>query len=114
MTGGSGLRLSPALLATHAGVYELPTGRELVVTARADMLFVRSLNDRSFRSSSSHRRNSCRPRLQLASSSSSMGRETSPICWSAARGRSEAAAQRRRAGAARVITRAAARQMARV
>ena len=45
MIGGSGLRLSPALLATYAGVYELPSGREFVVTATGDMLFVRGLNE---------------------------------------------------------------------
>ena len=45
MTGGSGIRLSPALLATYAGVYELPSGREVVVTASGDMLFVRGLNE---------------------------------------------------------------------
>jgi hypothetical protein len=45
MTGGSGLRLSPALLATYAGVYALPSGREVVVTASGDMLFVRGLNE---------------------------------------------------------------------
>src|SRR5438128_8537121 len=45
MTGGSGIRLSPALLATYAGVYQLPSGREVVVTATGDMLFVRGLNE---------------------------------------------------------------------
>ena len=45
MTGGSELRLNPALLATYAGVYELPSGREVVVTATGDMLFVRGLNE---------------------------------------------------------------------
>ena len=39
------IRLSPALLATYAGVYELPRGREFVLTAVGDMLFVQGLNE---------------------------------------------------------------------
>jgi hypothetical protein len=37
--------LSPELLATYAGVYGLPSGREIVVTVTADMLFIRGLNE---------------------------------------------------------------------
>ena len=43
--GDTGIRLSPALLATYAGVYELAPGREVVVTAAGDLLFVRGLNE---------------------------------------------------------------------
>jgi hypothetical protein len=45
MIGGSGIRLSPELLATYAGVYELETGRKVVVTVTGDMLFVQGLNE---------------------------------------------------------------------
>jgi hypothetical protein len=45
MTGGSGIRLRPELLATYAGVYELETGRKVVVTVTGDMLFVQGLNE---------------------------------------------------------------------
>ena len=44
-TGDNGIRLSPALLATYAGVYELASGREAVVTATGDLLFMRGLNE---------------------------------------------------------------------
>src|SRR5436190_1453759 len=45
LTGDTGIRLSPDLLATYAGVYELAPGREAVVTAVGDMLFVQGLNE---------------------------------------------------------------------
>ena len=45
MSGDSGIRLSPELLATYAGVYELAPGREAVVTAIGDLLFVQGLNE---------------------------------------------------------------------
>jgi hypothetical protein len=45
MSGDTGIRLSPELLATYAGVYELAAGRELVVTVTGDLLFVRGLNE---------------------------------------------------------------------
>ena len=45
MSGDSGIRLSPELLATYAGVYELAPGREAVVTATGDLLFVQGLNE---------------------------------------------------------------------
>src|SRR5712664_2619012 len=44
-SGDSGIRLSPELLATYAGVYELAPGREVVVTATGDLLFVQGLNE---------------------------------------------------------------------
>jgi len=44
-SGDTGIRLSPALLAGYAGVYELSGGREVVVTAVDDLLFVRGLNE---------------------------------------------------------------------
>jgi hypothetical protein len=45
LSGDTGIRLSPALLATYAGVYELAPGREVVVTATGDLLFVKGLNE---------------------------------------------------------------------
>ena len=45
LSGDTGIRLSPALLATYAGVYELAPGREAVVTVTGDLLFVQGLNE---------------------------------------------------------------------
>ena len=45
LSGGAGIVLSPALLATYAGVYELAPGREAVVTVTGDMLFVQGLGE---------------------------------------------------------------------
>src|SRR5262245_6411849 len=45
LSGDTGIRLSPELLATYAGVYELATGRTVVVTANGDMLFVKGLGE---------------------------------------------------------------------
>jgi hypothetical protein len=45
LSGDTGLRLSPALLASYAGVYELAPGREVVITLTRDMLFVQGLNE---------------------------------------------------------------------
>src|SRR5438046_2072274 len=45
LSGDSGIRLNPELLATYAGVYELATGRTVVVTVTGDMLFVQGLNE---------------------------------------------------------------------
>jgi hypothetical protein len=45
MSGDSGVRLSPELVATYAGIYELAPGREVVITATGDLLFVRGLNE---------------------------------------------------------------------
>jgi hypothetical protein len=44
-SGDTGVRLRPELLATYAGVYELSAGRDVVVTATGDLLFVRGLNE---------------------------------------------------------------------
>ena len=45
LSGDNGIRLSPDLLATYAGVYELAPGREAVVTVTGDLLFVQGLNE---------------------------------------------------------------------
>jgi hypothetical protein len=45
LSGDAGIRLSAELLATYAGVYEVASGREIVVTVTRDMLFVRGLNE---------------------------------------------------------------------
>ena len=45
MSGDTGVRLNPALLAAYAGTYELGPGREFAVTATGDLLFVRGLNE---------------------------------------------------------------------
>src|SRR5437899_1423945 len=45
LVGDTGIRLSPELLATYAGVYELAPGREAVVTPTGDMLFAQGLNE---------------------------------------------------------------------
>jgi hypothetical protein len=45
LTGDTGIRLRPELLSTYAGVYELAPGREFVVTATGDLLFVQGLNE---------------------------------------------------------------------
>jgi hypothetical protein len=45
LLGGSGIQLSPALLANYAGVYELAPGREAVVTVTGDLLFIQGLNE---------------------------------------------------------------------
>jgi hypothetical protein len=45
LSGDSGLRLSPDLLATYAGTYELAPGRQAVVTAVGDLLFLRGFNE---------------------------------------------------------------------
>jgi hypothetical protein len=45
LSGDTGIRLSPELLATYAGVYELAAGRTVVVTATGDMLFVQGLGE---------------------------------------------------------------------
>src|SRR5262249_5708620 len=45
LSGDTGIRLSPELLATYAGVYELATGRTVVVTATGGMLFVKGLGE---------------------------------------------------------------------
>ena len=45
LSGDTGIRLSPQLLASYAGVYELAPGREFTVAATGDLLFVRGLNE---------------------------------------------------------------------
>ena len=45
LSGDTGIRLSPALLATYAGTYELAPGREFGVTATGDLLYVVGLNE---------------------------------------------------------------------
>jgi hypothetical protein len=41
----TGIKVSPAVLATYAGVYELAPGRNVVVTVRDDLLYVQGLNE---------------------------------------------------------------------
>ena len=43
--GDKGIRLSPALLATYAGTYELAPGRDVGITVTGDLLFVVGLNE---------------------------------------------------------------------
>ena len=45
MSGDTGVRLRPELLATYAGIYELAPGREFTLTATGDLLFVQGLNE---------------------------------------------------------------------
>jgi hypothetical protein len=45
LSGDTGIRLSPELLATYAGVYELASGRAVVVRVTGDLLFVEGLNE---------------------------------------------------------------------
>lgn len=45
MTGDTGVRVSPKLLATYAGTYELAPGREFAVVATGDLLYVKGLNE---------------------------------------------------------------------
>ena len=45
MSGDTGVRLSPTLLATYAGTYELAPGREFIIVATGDLLFVQGLNE---------------------------------------------------------------------
>ena len=45
MTGDTGVRISAAVAASYAGTYELAAGREVVVTATDDLLFVQGLNE---------------------------------------------------------------------
>jgi len=44
-SGDTGIRLSPELLSTYAGVYELAPGREAIVTVTGDLLYVDGLNE---------------------------------------------------------------------
>jgi hypothetical protein len=44
-TVDTSVKVSPAVAASYAGVYELAQGREIVITATNDLLFVRGLNE---------------------------------------------------------------------
>src|SRR5216117_1658689 len=44
-SGATGIKISPQVAASYAGVYELAPGREVVVTATRDLLYVRGLNE---------------------------------------------------------------------
>ena len=41
----AGVAVSPAVIAAYAGVYDMGAGREAVVTAEGDLLFVKGLNE---------------------------------------------------------------------
>jgi len=45
LSGDPGIRLSPAVAASYAGTYEIAPGREIVITAVDDLLFMRGLNE---------------------------------------------------------------------
>jgi hypothetical protein len=45
LSGGTGVKLNPKRLATYAGAYELAPGRQFVVVANGDLLFVQGLNE---------------------------------------------------------------------
>jgi hypothetical protein len=45
MFGDTGVRVRPEVLATYAGVYEVAPGRQAVVTATGDLLFIQGLNE---------------------------------------------------------------------
>ena len=45
MTGDTGIRVSPKILATYAGTYELAPGREFAIVATGDLLYVKGLNE---------------------------------------------------------------------
>jgi hypothetical protein len=45
MTGDTGVRVSPKILATYAGTYELAPGREFAIVATGDLLYVKGLNE---------------------------------------------------------------------
>ena len=45
MAGGSGIRLSPELVANYAGTYELAPTRQVVVMTTGDLLYVQGLNE---------------------------------------------------------------------
>jgi hypothetical protein len=45
MSGDTGIRLSPELVAGYAGVYELAPGRDVVITVTGDLVFVQGLNE---------------------------------------------------------------------
>ena len=45
LSGDTGIRLKPELVATYAGVYEFAPGREVTITVTDDLLFVQGLNE---------------------------------------------------------------------
>jgi hypothetical protein len=45
LSGDSGIRLNPEVVARYAGVYELAPGRDIVVTVTGDLVFVQGLNE---------------------------------------------------------------------
>ena len=45
MSGDTGIRLSPELLAGYAGVYEFAPGRQFTIAVTGDLLFVQGLNE---------------------------------------------------------------------
>lgn len=45
MAGGSGIRLSPELVANYAGTYELAPTRQVVVMTTGDLVYVQGLNE---------------------------------------------------------------------
>jgi hypothetical protein len=45
LSGDNGIRLSPELLATYAGAYDLGAGREAIIAVAGDMLFVQGLGE---------------------------------------------------------------------
>jgi hypothetical protein len=45
MSGDTGIRLTPSVAASYAGAYELAPGREVVIRAAGDLLYVQGLNE---------------------------------------------------------------------
>jgi hypothetical protein len=45
MTGDTSVRVSPQILASYAGTYELAPGRQFAIVAAGDLLFVQGLNE---------------------------------------------------------------------
>jgi hypothetical protein len=45
MTGDTGVRVNPKILATYAGTYELAPGREFAIVATGDLLYVKGLSE---------------------------------------------------------------------
>jgi len=45
MSGDTGVRVSPAVLASYAGLYQIAAGREFTVMVMGDLLFIQGLNE---------------------------------------------------------------------
>jgi hypothetical protein len=45
LTGATGVKVKPEVVAAYAGVYELAPGREFVITVTDDLVFVQGLNE---------------------------------------------------------------------